>query len=89
MSKPYSKAVMFEARALDQKESWCVSTKEAATNDLAIDAGFGNEFVIVARIKAVKLILNAPKRDSSAPRFLTSSSACDHRRRFFRRVRER
>ena len=60
MSKPYSKAVIFEARALDIKESWCVSTKEAATNDLAIDASFGDEFVIVARIKAVKTHFERP-----------------------------
>ena len=49
MSKPYSKAVIFEARTLDIKEVGAFPPK-AATNNLAIDASFGDEFVVIARI---------------------------------------
>ena len=49
MSKPYSKAVIFEARGLDKKKL-VRFYQEAATNDLPIYASFGDEFVVIARI---------------------------------------
>lgn len=50
MSKPYSKAVIFEAWGL--KKKLARFHQETATNNLAIDASFGDEFVVAAGIQA-------------------------------------
>ena len=55
-------------RGLGHKRKLARFHQKAATNDLAIDASVGDEFVVAAPIKAVKLILNGLK-EIHLPRF--------------------